>query len=215
MSDSWKLKREMAASGLSAWFRRLADALEGEPDAELAGLPVADCRKLVLVAERKDHGLEVRLKAKRAGEVLAPASWPGKGRDAMKPESAKPEFAKADPSRTDPAKKDPAKKDPVKKEKYRQLKKRMQADAKVLERAVRAGILPAEETLESFLSLAEIMVEMDAALHGDAEMKSAGAAFLADALTLREAFQRHDVEALAEVLGRLDRRRSACHAQFK
>lgn len=205
MSDSWKLKREMAASGLPAWFRRLADALEGEPDAELAGLPVADCRKLVLVAERKDHGLEVRLKAKRAGEVLAPASRPGKGRDAMKPESAK-----VDSSRTDPAKKDP-----VKKEKYRQLKKRMQADAKVLERAVRAGILPAEEPLESFLSLAEIMVEMDAALHCDPEMKSAGAAFLADALTLREAFQRHDVEALAEVLGRLDRRRSACHAQFK
>ncbi len=203
MSDSWKFTREMTPSELPALLRRLADALEGRPEGaegELAGLPVADCRKLVLVAERKGHGLELKLKAKRAGEVLVPMARPEKRKDAVKPESAK---------------RDAAKMDPAKKEKYRQLKKRMQADAKVLERVTRGGILPSEETLESFLSLAEIMVEMDAKAHDDPEMRSAGAAFLADALLLREAFHRHDVEALVEILGRLDRRRSACHAQFK
>lgn len=201
MSDSWKLKREMSPSELPGLLRRLADALEGRPDvsegadADLAGLPVADCRKLVLVAERAGGGLELQLKAKRAKDVLVPTAKPEKRKDAMKPVSSKA--------------------DPAKREKYRQLKKRMQADCKVLERTTRAGILPAEETLESFLSLAEIMVEMDAAMHPDPEMKSAGAAFLADALLMREAFHRHDVDALTEILGRLDRRRSACHAQFK
>lgn len=200
MSDSWKYTRRMGSAGLPALLRRLADALEGRPDPELAGLPVADCRKLVLVAERKDDGLELRLKAKRAGELLAPAA----------PRPDKP----ARPHR-EAMKAGGAKRDPVKKEKYRQLKKALQADYKILERTTRAGILPTEETLESFLSLAEIMVEMDAGACADPDMAKAGAAFLEDALALREAFHRHDAEGLAELLGRLDRRRGACHAQFK
>lgn len=219
MSGSWKFTRNAQPSGLPGFLRLLADALEGRPQAsdgpggELAGMPVADWRKLVLVAERSEHkdgGLELKLKAKRAHEVLVSPAGPDRGKDAGRPGAARQE-----PTKADSVKKDPAKKDPAKKEKYRQLKKRMQADLKVLERAVRGGILPVEETLESFLSLAEIMVEMDAAAHPDPEMARAGAAFLADALLLREAFHRHDLDGLAEILGRLDRRKSACHAQFK
>lgn len=208
MSGSWKFTRDMSSAELPALLRRLADTLEGRADGkmggELAGLPVEDCRKLVLVAERDGHGLEVRLKVKRSGEVLVPTDKKAAPKESAKSEGAKKDSAKKDPRR-----------DPAKKEKYRQLKKSMQADYKVLERAVRGGILPAEETLESFLSLSEIMVEMDARAHDDPEMAKAGAAFLQDALLLRQAYHVHDLDALAELLGRLERRRGACHAQFK
>lgn len=203
MSGSWKFTSEIRPGELPGLLRRLADALEGRPDPELAGLPAQDFRKLVLVAERSEHkddGLELRLKAKRAHEVLVPAA----------PKPDKPATPRKEAMKTDSARRDP-----VKKEKYRQLKKALQADFKVLERTARAGILPTEETLESFLSLAQIMVEMDAAAHADPDMARAGAAFLEDVLALGQAFHRHDTAALAEILGRLDRRRGACHAQFK
>lgn len=197
MSDSWKLKRALDERALPGLLRQLAQALEGgaAPDL-LAGLPAGDWRKLVLVAERGKDGLEISLKAKRAHEVLVPTR-----------------ARVAEPAPKDAGRKGPAPKDLARKDKYRQLKKGMQADFKALERAVGAGSLPDGETLESFLSRAEIMA---AGSPGeDREMAKANVAFFEDAQALRGACQRRDIPALAEILGRLARRRSACHAQFK
>lgn len=200
MSDSWKLKRALDERALPGLLRQLAQALEGGAAPDLvAGLPAGDWRKLVLVAERGKDGLEISLKAKRAHEVLVPTRA-GAARQ-------------AEPAPKAAGRKGPAPKDLARKDKYRQLKKGLQADFKALERAVDEGRLPGAEALESFLSRAEIMA---AGSPGeDREMAKANAAFFEDAQALRGACQRRDIPALAEILGRLARRRSACHAQFK
>lgn len=209
---SWKTGRELAADGLPRFLRELADALESgafKPDAPesdsaapgtaqdqaqgvLAGLPARDFRKLVLVAERRDAGLSLKLKAKRGGEVLVPTVRLAAARGAGK---AGPQAGR---------------------EKYRQLKKALQADFKVLRDAAGEGRMPPPEVLESFLGLAGIMGQGQQPVAGAtlAEMARANTAFLNDCQALRQAQAARNAAALAEVLERLARRKSACHAQF-
>jgi len=107
-------------------------------------------------------------------------------------------------------------------EKYRQLKKALQADYKALHKAAAAGLMPAQEALESFLALSESMAEAPQPVHGlsgrgpeAGELARANAAFLEDARALRQAMRARDAAALLEVLARLERRKAACHAQFR
>lgn len=222
-AHAWKREKTLAAAALPDVLRALADVLEGRGGGDyadvLAGLPASELRKLVLVAERHGQGegqgqsegqrqgqrLTLKLKAKRAGEVLVPSS--GKALAAPSAQVAVKVPAKA------------AGNEGARKEKYRQLKKGLQADFKVLERAVDGGTMPPGEVLDSFLSRAEIMAAHSGLAHSgqgeDAELKRANAIFLEDALALRAAAQKRDPAALAEVLARLNRRKSACHVQFK
>lgn len=220
-AHAWKRDKTLAAAALPDVLRALADVLEGRGGGDyadvLAGLPASELRKLVLVAElhgqgegqRQGQRLTLKLKAKRAGEVLVPSS--GKALAAPSAQVAAKVPAKAPAKATG--------KDEARKEKYRQLKKGLQADFKVLERAVGDGAMPPGEVVDSFLSRAEIMAAHSALPHSgqgeDAELKRANAIFLEDALALRAAAQKRDPAALAEVLARLNRRKSACHAQFK
>jgi XXXCH domain-containing protein len=106
-------------------------------------------------------------------------------------------------------------------EKYRQLKKLLQADYKALQKAAAAGQLPPQDVLESFLALGETMAEAPqpaqqvGAGPEAKELAQANAAYLEDARQLRRAFSARDAAAFAEILARLERRKSACHAQFK
>ena len=188
---AWKTGVELAQGGLPQFLRELAAALEaGSAGGDFHGLPAAGfsvngLRKLVLVAERTGAGLSVRLKAKGAGEgsLAAPA----------------PEYTGGHTGGHTGAKdKDRA---AAAREKYRQLKKAMQADFKALLKCAQEGRLPEAETLESFLSLAE--------------MNQAQTAFLEDCRSLRRACAARDPAALAGALERLGRRKSACHAQFR
>ena len=223
-AHAWKREKTLAAAALPDVLRALADVLEGRDGGDyadvLAGLPASELRKLVLVAElhgkgeghgqgegqRQGQRLTLKLKAKRAGELLVPSS--GKALAAPSAQVAVKVPAKATTGN-----------EGARKEKYRQLKKGLQADFKVLERAVVDGAMPPGEVLDSFLSRAEIMAAQPALAHSgqgeDAELKRANAIFLEDALALRAAAQKRDPAALAEVLARLNRRKSACHAQFK
>lgn len=201
---SWKRETELDAAGLPELLRRLAAALEGAgPEGVLAGLPVDGLRKLVLVAEDEDGTWGVKLKAKLAGEVRVRKADP---QDQPAPKPA----AKAAPRLT-----------PEKaraRDKYRQLKKTMQADYKAMKRAAEAGTLPPRDVLDSFLALCEGMADMEqptADASALAELSRANAAFVEDARALRAALSARDAAALAEVLGRLERRKSACHAQFR
>ena len=218
--SSWKLETDIGPHCLPGFLRELAAALEasqaksGQPNAgpsgagELAGLP-ADLRKLVLVAERTGGGVTLKLKAKRAHELRVPT--------ARAAQSARP--ARPDPKAADASARE--------REKYRQLKKALQADFKALHRAAEAGLMPAQDVLESFLALSESMVEMPqplkgaagatAAGHGPeaAELARANGVYLEDARTLRRVVATRDAAALLELLSRLERRRSACHAQFR
>jgi XXXCH domain-containing protein len=110
----------------------------------------------------------------------------------------------------------PAQADPAVREKYRQLKKTLKADFKTLRAAAEDGRSPGAERLESFLALAEIAAADKSAVagHGREEYAAANRAFWEDCQALREAVGRGP-EALAEVLARLERRKAACHAQFK
>jgi len=210
---SWKRERELAAGGLPQFLRELADALEtgvaegladGLFDGQFGGLPVGDLRKLVLVAELRDAGLSVKLKAKRAGEVRVPTCAQA--------------TAKNDAAQSVRQDKAPDKgKSPAVREKYRLLKKTLHADFKLLQAAAREGQLPGAETLESFLSLAELMAQGEQPVSGAAltEMDPANVAFLDDCQALRRAYSARDASALAAVLERLARRKSACHAQFR
>lgn len=207
---SWKLEEDLPPGGLPQFLRELAQALEsGRGDGGLTGLP-ADLRKLVLVAEQKSGGLAVKLKAKRSGEVRVqkksgvPMSKPAQpARGAQSGSAAKGADAAARA-----------------KDKYRQLKKAMQADYKALERAAQDGLMPAQDLVESFLALCASMADMAPPLkdQGGAaatELAKANSAFVEAASTLRRAVSSRDASALAEVLAGLERRRSACHAQFK
>ncbi|MDO9082744.1 MAG: GAK system XXXCH domain-containing protein, partial [Humidesulfovibrio sp.] len=191
---------ELAETGLPGLLRELASALEsGLADGLLAGLPVQDYRKLVLVAERGPDGLRVELKAKRAGEVRVPTA----DRAASKIHSS--------PSHKD---KDKAQ---AGRDKYRQLKQGLQADYKAVQASAREGRLPEAELLESFLFRAELMAQGEQPVSGAAlaEMTPANAAFLDDCQALRQACAAQSPAALAAVLERLARRKAACHAQFR
>lgn len=196
---SWKTEAELDEEGLPGLLRELASALEsGLAGGGLDGMPVRDLHKLVLVAERRKGGLRVKLKAKLAGEVLVPtAALAASGPVAASPRDRDRALAGRD--------------------KYRQLKKGLQTEFKALQTSVRAGRLPEAEVLESFLGLAELMGQASQPVSGAAlaEMAQAGAAFWNDCQALRQAHAARDAAALAAVLERLARRKSACHAQFR
>lgn len=209
---SWKTEGELAAGGLPQFLRELAEALEtgvarGVGGGLLDGLPVREYRKLVLVAERRDSGLTLKLMAKRAGEVRVPTV-----RDISREVAPKA----VSPAKALTAPKAQAKSQAAR-EKYCQLKKTLQADFKALQAAASKGRLPDAETLGSFLSLAELMGQGEQPVSGAAlvEMAQANTAFLDDCQALRRACSARDAAALAAVLERLARRKSACHAQFR
>lgn len=203
---SWKTGHELAADGLPQFLRDLAEALEtgvagGVVGGLFDGLPLRELRKLVLVAERHGSGLTLKLKAKRASEIRVPTG------PRHAPKAASPPRPKAAQSGQAQAARD----------KYRQLKKTLQADFKALQAAADQGRLPGAETLESFLSLAELMARGEQPVGGAAqvEMAQANTVFLDDCQALRRACAARDAAALAVVLERLARRKSACHAQFR
>ena len=211
---SWKIERELAhglkSDGLPQFLRELADALEAGAadvvvDGRFRGLPLRGLRKLVLVAELRDAGLGVKLKAKRSGEVRVPTV----GREASR------DTHKAAP--VDKAKDTHKGKSQATREKYRLLKKALQVEFKGLQARAREGQLPDAETLESFLGLAELMAQGEQPVSGAAlaEMAPANVAFLDDCQALRRAYSARDASALGAVLERLARRKSACHAQFR
>lgn len=216
---SWKLEADVDPDGLPRFLRDLADELEsgvsGAGAGELAGLPkpsrsdeLAGLRKLVLVATALGGGggFALRLKAKRGHEARVPTGKPPAARPA--PAAGGDARAADDAARL--------------REKYRQLKKALQADYKVLRKAAEAGLMPGQDALESFLALSESMAEAPQPVRGAAgrgpeagELARANAAFLEDARALRRAVAARDAAALLEVLSRLERRKAACHAQFR
>ncbi len=201
----WTLRRELPVDGLPAFLRRLAEALESGAevpagDADLPGFP-GDAGGFALAVERCGAGWAMALRAAgREREAAAPGGdsvdlQPGRSGDARGADS----FERA-------------------REKYRQLKKLMQEDYKTLRRAAQDGRTPPPETLESFLALCEAMADtaqplLSARGTEATDLARANQTFLDDARTLRAAA--HDPGALADVLGRLERRRAACHAQFR
>ena len=220
---AWKTGVELAQGGLPQFLRELADALEaGSGAGHFQGLPAAGCsvnglRKLVLVAECTSAGLSVKLKAKRSGEVRVPTrsahdrTAEGAGRHPSTDKDKDMSSDNAKDKASDKAKNLAAR------EKYRQLKKSMQQDFKALQKCAAEGRQPEAETLESFLCLAELMAQGEQPLGGAAlaEMSQANATFLDDCQALRRACSARDTAALADVLERLGRRKSACHAQFR
>ncbi len=214
----WMYEKTVDAGGLPRVLRDLADALEGtgnrRADGDFAGLQpfrgLGRAQRLELVAEtRKDGGFAVRITAGQAGQARAQGKNPvpaGNHTAARAPEKcAAPRPGEAQARA---------------REKYRQLKKALQTDFAALSRAVEAGTLPQRDTLESFLALAEGMAALPQPVkdaHGPeaGELARGNAIFLEDAQALRRAFDARDVSACAQVLARLARRRSACHAQYR
>ncbi|SNR89936.1 XXXCH domain-containing protein [Humidesulfovibrio mexicanus] len=211
----WMYEKNVDAGGLPRVLRDLADALEGAGDrragGDFAGVQPfcgqGSAQRLELVAEaREDGGFAVRITAGQArtqGKNPVPAGSQMAARAPGKAASPRPGEAQA-----------------LAREKYRQLKKALQADFSALSRAVEAGAVPQRDTLESFLALAEGMAALPQPVkdaHGPeaGELARGNTAFLEDAQSLRRAFDARDVSACAQVLARLARRRSACHAQYR
>lgn len=202
--SAWKLETTIGAAELPRLLRQLAEALEtGAADVSgpLSGFPAGPngLGELELAAEREGAGYAISLKAKR-GDKAAQGGKPPEAR------------AGGRARETDAAERG--------REKYRQLKKLMQADYKVLQRAAEAGTMPAPDVLDSFLALCDSMADIAQPLlpaHGAEadELGRANRAFVEDARALRQAAAARDPRALAEVLSRLERRKAACHAQFR
>jgi hypothetical protein len=89
-----------------------------------------------------------------------------------------------------------------------------------LQKAAEGGVLPALDVLESFLALCDSMADITPPLLAPrgpeaAELAQANRAFVEDARALRRAVSARDAAVLAEILARLERRKSACHVQFR
>jgi len=202
---AWKLEKNIGAADLPRLLRQMADALEtghGPSSGLLAGFS-PEVRELEFSALRGGAGYELKLKAWPSGPTRAADLESAGGVSHARSGGARESDA-AERGR----------------EKFRQLKKLMQADYKALQKAAQAGVLPPQDVLESFLALCDSMAEMAQPLllpHGPeaAELARANQAFVEDARALRRAAAARDASALAEVLARLDRRRSACHVQFR
>ncbi|MDR3640048.1 MAG: GAK system XXXCH domain-containing protein [Humidesulfovibrio sp.] len=200
--SAWRLETDVSEADLPRLLRLLANALEAGPaeaTGPLTGFP-PEVRALELFAERSGAGYALTLKARRAVESHASAHDAG-GQKTM-----------GHARETDAAERA--------REKYRQLKKLMQADYKVLQKAAEAGTLPAPEVLESFLALCDSMADIVQPLLAPRgleakELALANRSFVEEARALRRAVSARDVAALAEVLARLERRKSACHVQFR
>ena len=201
--SAWKLETTIAAAQLPGLLRQLAEALEtGAPDplGMLSGFPAAP-GEVALEVERQGADFELKLTAKRdAGEKSD--GWMSTGRMPTGRMSRETDVAERA------------------REKYRQLKKLMQKDYKQLCRAVEEGHMPDPEALESFLALCGSMAETVQPVlpaHGAEapELARANRAFVEDAQDLRRAASARDPRAMAEILARLERRKTACHAQFR
>jgi len=221
--SAWKLETTIAAAELPGLLRHLAEALEtGAPDAQgmFSGFPAAP-GEVTLEVERQGGDFELTLTAKRATEAKADKRVPD---GCMSPGRMSPGRMSSGrmssgrmsngrmPRETDVAERA--------REKYRQLKKLMQADYKILRRAAEEGRMPDPEVLESFLALCGSMAETAQPVlpeHGAEapELARANRAFVEDAQGLRRAAAARDPRALAESLARLERRKTACHAQFR
>jgi len=201
---AWKLEKNIGAADLPMLLRQMADALETGPGPSsglLAGFP-REVRELEFSALRGGAGYGLKLKAWQAETSAADSGSAGGAAHARGGGARESDAAERG------------------REKYRQLKKLMQADYKALQKAAQAGVLPPADVLESFLALCDSMAETAQPLllpHGPeaAELARANQAFVEDARALRRAASARDASALAEVLARLERRRSACHVQFR
>lgn len=229
----WTLEKSIDADALPDVLRRLAEVLDGTladgpeqgPGGGFAGLPpllgAGRLQRLELVAQaRESGGYAVRLaahgtdKGRARGRGAAPA---GMALAANASAAGAPGGSARPGPRPNPR---PGEAQARAREKYRQLKKALQADFSALSRAAQAGALPRRDALESFLALAEGMAGLPQPVkdaHGPeaGELARGNAMFLKDAQCLRQAFDAGDVSAFAEALARLERRRGACHAQFR
>lgn len=225
--DPWTLEKTVDAGGLPGVLRALAAALEGGLDGageqrvggDFAGLPPllrqGRVQRLELVAEaRESGGYALRLTADGADQASPQGKRPVSAGKALAENASGARTLGGRPNAR------PSEAQAKAREKYRQLKKALQADFSAMCRAVEAGALPQRDTLESFLALAEGMAALPQPVkdaHGPeaGELARANAVFLEDALALRRAFDARDVSACAQVLERLTRRRTACHAQYR
>jgi XXXCH domain-containing protein len=197
---AWTLDTDTDAGGLARLLRELATAIEtGRVCDGVAGLPPR-LGVLELVAERRGRRFAIRLRAT--------AEENASGQAQARPQGPRPRDARQGDGLERA------------REKYRQLKKAMQRDYKALERAAAEGRMPAPDEAESFLALCEAMADTAQpvlAPHGAeaAELDRANRAFVEEAQALRRALSARDAAALAQVLERLERRRKACHAQYR
>jgi len=206
--SAWKLETTIAAAQLPGLLRQLAEALEtGAPDplGMLSGFPAAP-GEVALEVERQGADFELKLTAKRDAKAKVPGEMTlGQMSTGRMPTGRMSR-------ETDVAERA--------REKYRQLKKLMQKDYKQLCRAGEEGHMPDPEALESFLALCGSMAETVQPVlpaHGAEapELARANRAFVEDAQDLRRAASARDPRAMAEILARLERRKTACHAQFR
>ncbi|OIO05356.1 MAG: hypothetical protein AUJ49_01435 [Desulfovibrionaceae bacterium CG1_02_65_16] len=209
--SAWKLETTIGAAELPRLLRQLAQALEtgaGEAGGLLSGFP-ASPGEVAFAVERQGADYALTLTARRGEDGMASGSPSGeRSSGRMQDRMASGRMARE----TDAAERA--------REKYRQLKKLMQANYKLLRRAAEEGRMPEPEALESFLALCAGMAETAQPLlpaHGAeaSELARAGKAFVEDAQDLRRAAAARNPRAMTEVFARLERRKTACHAQFR
>lgn len=196
-----KVEHHLAPADLVRFLRALADQAGGDAsgDAPLLGEPPVSfdrLAKLELKLKRRASGWSAKLKIKQTED---PASSYNGGSHA--PDAA--EDAAIGPAALVPEEAAP------RKEKYKRLKKRMDADFKIIRKAVKEDRLPPEPTVERFLEDSTAMVTYPG--FGDPYYE----AYMLACNRLRGSVAQGDLEAVRGAVRELREQEQRCHDEFK
>ena len=192
-----KTEHHLEPKDLARLLRELADQAAGDSSAgQGTAASRSDAPILGDIPMALDRLVKLELKLKRQG-----AGWTAKLK--IKQTAAVTDadaYDEADPSREEEV---------PRKEKYKRLKKRMDADFKVIRRAVHENRLPPAEVAKRFLEDSTAMVTYPG--FGDCFYKD----YILACDRLRDSLTLGDLEAVRDAVARLREQESRCHDAFK
>lgn len=186
-----KHEQVLADSDLPAFFRKLADILEGkEAESELDALNICTFAKAKISLKRR-HG-QTTAKLKVCGDGCGGSSGDGA-----------PEFlvGRSDGESVIPA--------GGRLPSYSGLKKRMKSDFKHIYQAIHSNVMPAAPIVEAFLNDSDLMCRYSG--KGDEFYP----AYLAACDEFRKAYASEDMAALHTAVEELNHQKSECHSRYK
>ncbi len=190
-----KTEHHLEPQDLARLLRELADQADGDSSAgQATAASRSDAPILGDIPMALDRLVKLELKLKRQG-----AGWTAKLK-IKQTAAAADANDEADPSREEEV---------PRKEKYKRLKKRMDADFKVIRRAVHENRLPPAEVANRFLEDSTAMVTYPG--FGDCFYED----YILACNRLRDSFTLGDLEAVRDAVARLREQETCCHDAFK
>jgi XXXCH domain-containing protein len=177
-----KIDGTFSEKELKALFDELASLLAGASKGKLADLrrTLATSSKTRIGLKRKGDGVEMKVKVKTEA---TPAKKPAKRAPAAAAKTRKP--------------------------KYKALKKRMEQSFKSISKSLKAGNLPAKQTVQAFLKDSDLMITYPK--KGDKHYN----AYKKACQSFQTAFEEGKLPSVRRTYKRLDTLMDTCHDEYK